>query len=74
MSRGVSGLRQANVSVDLDPVISHLRMHDLTCRLRDDYVGFFDRHVAMNALVHDLVPQRVRQAAALPLMAGEALL
>ena len=74
MSRGSGGLGQAHVCIDLDPVVSHLRMHNLACRLRDDYVGLFGWHVAMNAPVHDLVTQGFRDAAVLPLMACQALL
>lgn len=54
-------------------MVSHLRMHYPTRRLRDDYIRFFDRHVAVNAIVRNLVAQRFGHAAGLPLMAGEAL-
>ena len=40
---------------------------------RDDYIGLFDRHVAINAFVHNLVSPRLRHCTALPLMASEAL-
>jgi hypothetical protein len=49
-------------------------MHNLTCGLGDDYIRLFGWHVAVNALVHDFLPQRFRKAAALPLMARQALL
>jgi hypothetical protein len=74
IGRSCTGLWQARVLIDFDPVVSHLRMHNLTCCLRNDYVGLLSWHVAMHALVHDHVAQRFRHATVLPLMAGEAFL
>jgi hypothetical protein len=49
-------------------------MLNLLCRFRDDHIGLFGWHVAMNALVDDFVSQRFRKTAALPLMAGKTFL
>jgi hypothetical protein len=55
-------------------MVSHLRMHNFPCRLRDDDIRLLGWHVAMNALVQNLVAQLFRKTAALPLMAGKAFL
>src|SRR5579863_9303696 len=72
MRRCCRVLRRWDVRVYLDPVISHLSVHDLAGRFRDDYIGLFDGHVAVNAIARNLVSQRFGHATALPLMAGEA--
>ena len=42
--------RRANTRVDLDPVISHLRMHYLAGSLGHNDIGLLSRHVAVDAL------------------------
>ena len=48
-------------------------MHYPVGRLRDDRIGFFDRHVAVNALVRYPVTQLFGHAATLPVVAAQAL-
>jgi hypothetical protein len=63
---------QANVCIDLYPMVSHLGVYHLTRRLRHDHIGFLNRHMTVNAFVHDLVTHLSGHAAALPVMTGQA--
>ena len=42
--------------VNLDPVISHFGLDNLPCCFRNDGVGRFDRHVAVDAIVRNFLP------------------
>jgi hypothetical protein len=63
----------ASVCIDLYPMVPHLRVYHLPRGLRHDHIGFLDRHMTVNALVHDLVSHLSGHSAALPLMTAEAL-
>ena len=62
-----------NICINFDPVVSHLRMHHLAGRFRDNDIGLLNRHMTVNALILNLVTHCFGHAAGLPLMAGEAL-
>ena len=42
-------------SIDLDPMVPHLRPHLLAREIEDDEVGLLLRHVAIDAIVCDFV-------------------
>lgn len=60
--------------IDFYPMVAHGGVDYLTCRLRDDHIGFLDRHVAIDAFVCNFVTQLPGHAAALPGVTGKALL
>ena len=57
--------------VDFDPVAAYRGSHNPVRRLGDNGVGLFHRHVAVNAIVCDLIPHFFGDSAALPSMAAQ---
>ena len=59
--------------IDLDPVVSHPRVHHIVCGLRNNYVRLLERHMAVDAVVLDRMAKLCRELAASPGMTAEAL-
>jgi len=59
--------------IDLDPVVPHRRPHLVVGGLGNDHVGRLHRHMAVDTVLRNPVPQRLRNPTTLPLMARQAL-
>lgn len=58
--------------INLDPVVPHCCPHLFAGGFRDDDIGCFHRHMAIDAIGCNFLSHRFCHAAALPLVAGKA--